>query len=235
MTHSRGLWRRLAWGALTRLRGRAGAQQPHAEIDPHAGYELWASTYGEVPNAFQQLEAEAIEGLMPSLYGERFLDLGCGKARLSRVAMDSGARRCIAVDSSRAMLTASSALRSPRVSRVQATAACLPFSKGSFDAIGVALTLGHVADLSEALTEMRRVLRPGGWLLISDFHPAATSRGWVRSFTDPETGRTFAISQHLHPLAMYREILDDLGFVIETLVEREFEGQAVIFVLRGRL
>lgn len=235
MTQSRGLWRRLTRAALTRLRGRAGAARRHAEIEPHAAYELWANTYGEVPNALQKLEAEAIEGLIPPLDGGRFLDLGCGKARLSRVALDSGATRCIAVDFSAAMLTAPSAFRSPRVSRVQATAACFPFAQASFDAIGVALTLGHVPDLSEPLTEMRRVLRPGGWLLISDFHPAATSRGWERSFTDPETGRTFAVRQHLHPLAKYREILDELGFVIETLVEREFEGQPVIFALRGRL
>ncbi len=78
-------------------------------------------------------------------------------------------------------------------------------------------------------------VRPGGWLVVSDFHPAATARGWDRSFTDSATGATRRIRQYAHPLHEYRTLLGDLDFVLEHLEEREFEEQTVAFALRARL
>jgi demethylmenaquinone methyltransferase/2-methoxy-6-polyprenyl-1,4-benzoquinol methylase len=45
----------------------------------------------------------------------------------------------------------------------------LPFDNGSFDAVTVAFGLRNMADWDRALTEMRRVLREHGHLLILDF------------------------------------------------------------------
>ncbi len=40
----------------------------------------------------------------------------------------------------------------------------LPFGEGSFDAVTANFVLNHVGDPAATLTEMRRVLRPGGRL-----------------------------------------------------------------------
>jgi demethylmenaquinone methyltransferase/2-methoxy-6-polyprenyl-1,4-benzoquinol methylase len=45
----------------------------------------------------------------------------------------------------------------------------LPFPEGSFDVVTVAFGLRNMADYPAALREMRRVLKPGGRLLILDF------------------------------------------------------------------
>lgn len=50
-----------------------------------------------------------------------------------------------------------------------ADALAMPFGTGSFDVVTVAFGLRNMADYAAALREMRRVLRPGGHLLVLDF------------------------------------------------------------------
>jgi demethylmenaquinone methyltransferase / 2-methoxy-6-polyprenyl-1,4-benzoquinol methylase len=53
----------------------------------------------------------------------------------------------------------------------------LPFPSGSFDVVTVAFGLRNMADYPKGLGEMRRVLKPGGRLLILDF---SIPGGWMR-------------------------------------------------------
>mgnify|MGYP005651210259 CR=1 FL=1 len=55
------------------------------------------------------------------------------------------------------------------VDYVQANAECLPFPDNYFDCITIAFGLRNVTDKDAALKSMRRVLKPGGQLLILEF------------------------------------------------------------------
>ncbi len=55
----------------------------------------------------------------------------------------------------------------------------LPLPKGSFDAVTIAFGLRNMADRHQALTEMRRVLRPGGRLFLLEF---SQPYFWFRPF-----------------------------------------------------
>lgn len=83
-------------------------------LAPAEGYRRWAADYGDEPNAFQRLEAAALEGLLPALDGQRVLDLGCGKGRASRLARERGAASAVAADLSPAMLAGGRAFPGPR-------------------------------------------------------------------------------------------------------------------------
>lgn len=54
----------------------------------------------------------------------------------------------------------------------------LPFQSDSFDVVTVAYGLRNMANWAAALAEFRRVLKPGGRLLILDF--SLPSRSWLR-------------------------------------------------------
>ncbi|MCK6554131.1 metalloregulator ArsR/SmtB family transcription factor [Candidatus Binatia bacterium] len=96
-------------------------------------------------------------------------DLGCGTGQLSEV-LAPFVRRVVAVDGSRAMLTAARRRLNGtgnvelRHGRLQA----LPIDDAALDAALSCLVLHHVPDPAAALREAARVLRPGGRLLIVD-------------------------------------------------------------------
>ena len=115
---------------------------------------------------------------------ERALDLGCGTGELARqVARHYPRLRVVAADFTAAMLLrASEASRDrregERLDFGRATALRLPFADGAFDLVTNAFVLRNLADLSVALAEMRRVLRPGGVLLMLEItEPVAPTFG----------------------------------------------------------
>ena len=57
---------------------------------------------------------------------------------------------------------------------VQANAECLPFAENSFDCVTIGFGLRNVTDKAAALTSMRRVLKPGGQVLVLEFSTPAS-------------------------------------------------------------
>lgn len=96
-------------------------------------------------------------------------DLGCGTGGLS-AALAPHVAHVHAVDASAAMRAAAHA-RLDRLSNVtvhQGALEALPLADASLDVAVLLLVLHHVADPLRALREVRRVLRPGGRILIAD-------------------------------------------------------------------
>jgi SAM-dependent methyltransferase len=57
--------------------------------------------------------------------------------------------------------------RDPQVEFVAGDATALPFGDGSFDAVTLLDVLEHIPDDAAAAAEALRVVRPGGWVLVS--------------------------------------------------------------------
>ena len=97
--------------------------------------------------------------------GLRIIELGCGPGALWAENSDrvSGDWRVTLVDRSPGMVCEARE-RCPGFSFAVADAQSLPFDDGSFDAIIANHMLYHVHDRGRALSEMRRVLMPGGRL-----------------------------------------------------------------------
>ena len=75
----------------------------------------------------------------------------------------------VASDFCHPMLTRASRKLGEQVRVVEADALQLPFSDRSFDALTIAFGLRNLEDPSRGLSEMKRVLRPGGAIVILEF------------------------------------------------------------------
>jgi demethylmenaquinone methyltransferase/2-methoxy-6-polyprenyl-1,4-benzoquinol methylase len=115
--------------------------------------------------------------------GELVLDLAAGTGTSSRTFAADGAT-CVACDFSLGMLqvgarrqrpaqegrpAAGTAGRAGQVRFVAGDALDLPFRDQAFDAVTISFGLRNVADPGAALTEMLRVTRPGGRLVVCEF------------------------------------------------------------------
>jgi demethylmenaquinone methyltransferase/2-methoxy-6-polyprenyl-1,4-benzoquinol methylase len=97
--------------------------------------------------------------------GDAVLDLAAGTA-VSTVELAKSGAWCLAADFSVGMLQAGSARPVPKVG---ADATRLPFADESFDAVTISFGLRNVVDTSAGLTEMARVTRAGGRLVVCEF------------------------------------------------------------------
>jgi demethylmenaquinone methyltransferase/2-methoxy-6-polyprenyl-1,4-benzoquinol methylase len=124
----------------------------------------------------------SITGLRP---GQRALDVAGGTGDLAAgLARQVGDRGLVVLsDINSAMLQRGRDRLTDRgvlgnVHYIQANAERLPFAEASFDCVTIGFGLRNVTDKPAALTAMRRVLKPGGQLLVLEFsHPVAPGLG----------------------------------------------------------
>lgn len=150
--------------------------------------ETWDTKFGSDLPAY---EAAVGEARIPA--GGVVLDVGCGTGRalpaLRRAVGESGT--VVGLDLTPQMLA--EARRKGRTSSaalVLADARSLPVATGCADAVFAAGLVMHLPDLYAGLTELARVTRPGGRLVL--FHPSG------RSALAARQGRTLRPEDPLH-------------------------------------
>lgn len=137
-----------------------------------AMFDAIAPRYDFVTRAFsagldRKWKRDAVrEANLPS--GATVLDLASGTGDFSLLVRERDpAARPVAVDLTHSMLVYGKIRGLPEA--VCGDAMLLPFSDGMFDAAFVGFGLRNFPDLQTALSELRRVLKPGGTLVIYDF------------------------------------------------------------------
>jgi len=104
----------------------------------------------------------------PMVAGRKVLDIACG-AGYGSALLAKTATRVVGADISQAAIDHAST-RYASISNVefrQADCAALPFADGSFDVVVSFETIEHLEPQEAFLDEVRRVLRPGGLVILS--------------------------------------------------------------------
>jgi ubiquinone/menaquinone biosynthesis C-methylase UbiE len=171
---------------------------------------------------FHRHRARLVRRLVEQYAVTPVLDAGCGTGLILRhlpvgsTGLDINPRNLTMV-----------AQRIPNATLVLGDLEALPFAPGDFATVVCTEVLEHVPDISAALAEIRRVLRPGGYLLGS---VPADSWLWRLRFLS----RTCPHSEpfhHQYRTGAIRTLLETAGFV-ECAVRYSFPRFHVVFVAR---
>ena len=99
---------------------------------------------------------------------QKVLDVGCGTGLMSAKLAASG-REVLGVDISTAMLARAQRRKHPGITFLHGDAENLPAADHTFDAVVNLISFHHYPNPSRTVAEFRRVLRPGGRLVLIAF------------------------------------------------------------------
>ena len=192
----------------------------------------WAGPYDALTNYILRPSQKSIGFLAQVKSGDKVLDVGCGSGRLTLAAQEwAGAEgEAVGIDPSPEMIRIArrNAARAGLMAKFElGVAESLPFPDASFDLVLNRLMLHHLpVDLRQrGLTEMRRVLKPGGLCLVVDFEPPKS--GLLRLY----------VENHMTPMAHvdvrdYVSLLAEAGF---TDIETGPTSSKLLSYVRGRV
>ena len=203
-------------GGEAGIRARVMRSGDHVPVASRYDDDLWERVPDDPRSAPGHLR-RFVRSLGPA---DHALDLGCGDGRLT---LELEAERITAADPSFVALERARRRlgERPETQLLElAPDAPLPLPDSGHDLVLCAETIEHVRDVQLLLSEVRRVLRPGGRLaLTTPAHGRLTgldvlARGFEARF-DP-------LSPHVRHLTRrsLRQLLTDMGFAIESLRRR---------------
>ncbi|RWZ83440.1 class I SAM-dependent methyltransferase [Glutamicibacter sp. HZAU] len=209
----------------------AGNNQGSAPALQESNYDDFATDYAD-ENEFSMLNAyyerPATLELAGDVAGRRILDIGCGAGPLAEQLILRGAT-VSGFDTSHAMVDlARQRLGDDADLQVATLGEKLPCSDSSFDDAIASLVFHYLPDWSFALEEVRRVLKPGGRLIMSVNHPILypfNHRGkdyfQLTQYTDEVTfnGKPAQLTYWHRPLHEIMTALISAGFAIERVWE----------------
>ncbi len=173
------------------------------------GYDLWSETYDATPNPLVSLDRRHTLPALGPRPGEWVLDAGCGTGWHLR-SLSSALSRPVGLDISRGMLRVAQRT-APQAALAQADLNHrLPLRRGAFDAVLSALVSEHLTDLRRFFTEAFAVLRRGGRLVFSAFHPEIALSGIEANFE--RGGTEYRLGAERHTIDDYLNHISDAGF-----------------------
>lgn len=194
------------------------------EADARTGYAAWSATYDDPGNLIIALEQPAVWALVDEVRAGRALDAACGTGRHARHLVERG-HAVTGVDVTSEMLEVARAAV-PEATFEEGDLTALPYDDGAFDVVVSGLAIAHVADLDRAMSELARVLAPGGRLVVSALHPIQALLGWHAPFEDAGGQRRF-VREHPHTHADYLRAFTAAGLVVRSCVEPALDRESV--------
>lgn len=204
------------------------------DTDPATAYDLWAAAYDHQPgNLMLDLDEGVFSALLDQVQvgGKTIVDIGCGTGRHWRKILADLPKRLVGYDVSPGMLAKLNEKIPGSETYLLQHEKMPQLPDHSCDAIVSTLAVAHIPDITGALKEWNRVLRPGGHVIITDYHPEALAKGGKRTFR--HEGKTVAVKNHVHGIERLRQVTRQLDWselhfterVIDDSVKGYYERQ----------
>lgn len=193
-------------------------------VDPATAYDLWAQSYDCQPDNLMLALDEAICTDLFTCVAPRnkvVADIGCGTGRHWAKILSYRPARLVGYDVSPGMLDILGKKYPQAETHLLEGGLLSGLPAASVDLLLSTLTIAHIPQLAAALREWVRVLKPGGDLIITDYHPVALARGGRRTFRAGDT--VIAIRNHIYPIKKVRAIAGRLGLREISVVEKKVD------------
>jgi ubiquinone/menaquinone biosynthesis C-methylase UbiE len=201
-------------------------------VEPLVGYGIWAAKYDTTPNPLLALERRVLPDLLGPVLGSCVIDVACGTGYWTVRFRESGAI-AYGFDLCDAMIRQAQRKVAPRNAFFVADASTIPLRSETADLTICSFAASYFSDLKAAMSEMARVTRKQGRVVISDMHPAAAAAGWRRSF------RAGGILYEMQPAQWNDDAFRAAGREAGLRPERQFdeafaEPEKKLFTAAGR-
>lgn len=198
--------------------------------DPLEGYDIWSATYDLENNPIKNFSDSFIKKQIPNLSGFHVLDAGCGTGTFCKLAEDLGAKKVVGIDLSPEM-TRQASIKCPSAEFMTVDLSKIKLNTGSFDLVVCGLVLGHVEQFSFALNNLCQSLKPGGTLIISDFHPYQSLLKARRTFKDKENN-VHEIVHHANSFSDYFKVFEN-QMTVSVFEEHLYKKEPVVFGMKA--
>jgi demethylmenaquinone methyltransferase/2-methoxy-6-polyprenyl-1,4-benzoquinol methylase len=129
---------------------------------------------GNVDKRWRRIVAIRVREKLSSS-NSRILDVACGTGDLSLTLFETTGARVVGADFCRPMLEIAAGKTSDQLPLIEGDALALPFRDGTFEVVTIAFGLRNLASVEGGLAELRRVLKPGGWVAVLEFSRPANA------------------------------------------------------------
>ena len=129
---------------------------------------------GNVDKRWRRIVATRVRDKLSS-NSARVLDVACGTGDLSLTLFEITGAGVVGTDFCRPMLQIAAGKMSGRIRFIEGDALDLPFRDGTFDVATIAFGLRNLSNVESGLTELSRVLKPGGWVAVLEFSRPANA------------------------------------------------------------
>ena len=180
------------------------------------GYAEWAAAYDAPGNPVVLAEEPVVHEMVARYPAGDALDAACGTGRHAEHLASLG-HRVVGVDATPEMLEYARA-KVPGARFETGDLAALPLADGAVDLAVCSFALTHCADLGLPVSELARVVRPGGRVVISDVHPFSVSLGAQARYRPPDAERGF-IRNHVHLASDYLAAFQAAGLDVVRCIE----------------
>ena len=193
---------------------------PNQEEDAARAYDLCSLQYDDQPgNLMLALDEKLFKDLLTGIKikDKIIIDIGCGTGRHWSKILEREPKRLIGFDVSEGMLkqlkqkfpqAETYTINNDRLEK---------WENGSCDIIISTLTVAHIEDIDRAFAEWNRILKHGGDLLITDFHPEVLAHGGKRNFK--HEGKLVTVKNYIHPIHTLLGMAEQLNWKLNRLTE----------------